>query len=360
MEASSGRIILDGGMGHELKLRGVSDGTFLAGVLVNEYCANDNVVSSIHGDYLATCDIITTNSFVAVPQRMIECGLATDEAHSNTRASELIRASVNRARAAISKHNAEMGETRRKKRIAGCVPPLTECYISSKVPSSTENLLSEYTVILTTLLECKVDILLAETLSTSREALAILRALSGIHNMGDHQIPPLWISFTIHDDGPIKLRSNESLETTCQCVIQEAESLNIPLKAVGINCSAPSAISNAVPIIAKQTEGTGIKVLAYGNCFRTSTSEWMRSCDDEKGVNTCTKKMMQAIVCTDDYDDEGYLTPESYAGYCIEWSKSGAMIIGGCCGSRPNHMACVNSAFYPSYQPTSTKLVCPI
>jgi len=53
-------------MGHELKLRGVSDGTFLAGVLVNEYCANDNVVSSIHGDYLATCDIITTNSFVAV------------------------------------------------------------------------------------------------------------------------------------------------------------------------------------------------------------------------------------------------------------------------------------------------------
>ena len=66
--------ILDGGMGHELKLRGVSDGTFLAGVLANEKkknCnTNDNdidVVESIHEDYLtAGCDIITTNSFVAV------------------------------------------------------------------------------------------------------------------------------------------------------------------------------------------------------------------------------------------------------------------------------------------------------
>ena len=65
--------ILDGGMGHELKLRGVSDGTFLAGVLANEKkdCnTNDNyvdMVESIHEDYLtAGCDIITTNSFVAV------------------------------------------------------------------------------------------------------------------------------------------------------------------------------------------------------------------------------------------------------------------------------------------------------
>ena len=67
--------ILDGGMGHELKLRGVSDGTFVAGVLANEKknCnTNDNdnyvdVVESIHEDYLiAGCDIITTNSFVAV------------------------------------------------------------------------------------------------------------------------------------------------------------------------------------------------------------------------------------------------------------------------------------------------------
>ena len=66
--------ILEGGMGHELKLRGISDGTFLSGVLANENncAANSNsddasVVESIHLDYLAAgCDVITTNSFVAV------------------------------------------------------------------------------------------------------------------------------------------------------------------------------------------------------------------------------------------------------------------------------------------------------
>jgi S-methylmethionine-dependent homocysteine/selenocysteine methylase len=60
-------IILDGGIGHELKLRGVSDGTFVAGVLANENCSTDSVVEAIHRDYLtAGCVVITTNSFVAV------------------------------------------------------------------------------------------------------------------------------------------------------------------------------------------------------------------------------------------------------------------------------------------------------
>ena len=59
--------ILDGGMGHELKLRGVSDGTFVAGLRANENDVDTNVVESIHMDYLAAgCDVITTNSFVAV------------------------------------------------------------------------------------------------------------------------------------------------------------------------------------------------------------------------------------------------------------------------------------------------------
>lgn len=72
---SANITILDGGMGHELKLRGISDGTFLSGVLANENSLaasasnsdDASVVESIHTDYLAAgCDVITTNSFVAV------------------------------------------------------------------------------------------------------------------------------------------------------------------------------------------------------------------------------------------------------------------------------------------------------
>ena len=97
---------------------------------------------------------------VKVPQRMIECGLATDEEGANKRASQLIAAAVNRAKAAITKYNTHnnWGDERVKK-IAGCVPPLSECYFANKVPMEINRMISEYTVILTTLLDCKVDIL---------------------------------------------------------------------------------------------------------------------------------------------------------------------------------------------------------
>jgi len=352
--SNNGQIItiLDGGLGHELKLRGISDGTFLAGVLANEEnCGtgdNKDTVESIHMDYLAAgCDVITTNSFVAVPQRMIECGLVTNEANSNSRASELIRASVDRARAAIIKYEKEVGKNKKKKLIAGCVPPLTECYFSRKVPTSVNDLMPEYTTIVSTLLDCKVDILLAETLSTTREALAILRSVSGIQKMGTHHIPPLWISFTIHDDRPTKLRSDEPLDTACQNIIQEASSLDLPLEAIGVNCATPNAISSAVPILTKMVEGTNIKVCAYGNCFRTTTSEWIHSLDeDSKGGegSFATDVMKQTTYCAEDFDKEGYLLPDAYAKFASEFVQKGATIIGGCCGSRPKHMYKVASA----------------
>jgi len=274
---------------------------------------------------------------------MIECGLATDKESSNMRASELIRASVNRAREALKKYEGENGGINQKRLIAGCVPPLTECYFAAKVPSSLNDLIPEYTVILSTLLDCNVDVLLAETLSSTREALAILRSLSGMQKTGGYPvIPPVWISFTIRDDRPDKLRSDESLEEACQTVIQEATSLDHPLRleAIGVNCSTPTAISDAIPILAKTVEGTNIKVSAYGNCFRTTTSEWMSSLDNDNEGNdgSTTGAAKQQTTCAEEYDEEGYLLPDAYANYALEWTKAGARIVGGCCGSRPKHM----------------------
>ena len=286
-----------------------------------------------------------------VPQRMIECGLATDENTSHKRASQFIKASVDRAKAAIAKYNkgtetecvVHQGEC--KQLIAGCVPPLSECYFANKVPTTLDSLISEYTVILTTLLECNVDILLAETLSTKREAVSILQSVSNIIHQKNQShnnmtIPLIWISFTIHDDEPTKLRSDESLEIACQSIIQEANNLNLSIDALGINCSTPRAISQAVPILTKVTEGTNIKVCAYGNCFRTTTSEWINSLGVEDDTTNDDKDMKKAMIesCDKDYDEDGYLLPSVYANFATEWIKSGAQIIGGCCGSRPKHM----------------------
>jgi S-methylmethionine-dependent homocysteine/selenocysteine methylase len=281
-----------------------------------------------------------------VPRRMIACGLATTDSDSNQRASQLIAAAVARARAAIAKHNKNFPMDKSKS-IAGCVPPLTECYFSRKVPSSVDCLIPEYGVIISTLLDCNVDILLAETLSTAREAQAILRSLHTIHQTGKHCIiPQLWISFTVHDDQPSKLRSDEPLDLVCQSILQEADVLNLPLKAVGINCSAPSAISQAVPILAKLVEGTGIKVCAYGNCFKTTTSEWMKRLNDNDHCNStsCTAAQKTDVEISAEDSDEEEITYDVYANYACEWVRSGARIIGGCCGSRPKHISAVATA----------------
>ena len=177
--------------------------------------------------------------------------------------------------------------------------------------------------------------------------MAILLSLSEIQKMSKQKnIPPLWISFTIHDDRPNKLRSDEMLETACKTTIQEANALNIQLEAIGVNCSTPSAISNAVPALAKIVEGTNIKVSAYGNCFKTTTSEWISSLDEDVVVKGESKSAGAPFRThtAEEYDEEGYLLPDAYTKFAREWAESGATIIGGCCGSRPKHMEEVASS----------------
>lgn len=334
-------ILLDGGIGHELKRRGISDGTFLAGALANEDTNGDGagVVESIHYDFLsAGCDVITTNSFVAVPSRMIECGLASNEAGANARAAELIAASVDRAKAAIAKYS---GDESTPKRIAGCVPPLSECYFADKVPQSSE-LVPGYITILSTLIDCGVDLLLAETLSTLREADAILKALSCIQRQDNNrQSPPLWISFTIHDDEPTQLRSRELLIDTCQSILNQAKLMNVYVEAMGVNCSTPPAITAALDMIKEEFDRFGVKLICYGNCFQTTTSEWIQSLNNEKEQNSSVETTKQS--CIKEYDADGYLLPEAYARYAEAWVEKGAAIIGGCCGCSPAHIKAVTS-----------------
>lgn len=265
---------------------------------------------------------------------MLECGLANDEKSASHRAATLIRLSVDRAKAAKARfEDAQSDKTKRQKKIAGCVPPLTECYFGEKVPKSTQEMVPEYHVIVSTLIECNVDIILAETLSTTREALAILQAFSKI-NTANKQIP-VWVSFTVKDDNPGELRSGDSLVDACRQIITLSKSLKLPLEAIGVNCSAPSAISKALPYISPLLRGSEIKLCAYANCFQSTTSEWIESLKIDNAQDKTTKESQEL---TEDYDRNGYILPGAYAKYAIAWALLGVQIIGGCCGSRPQHM----------------------
>lgn len=338
--------LLDGGMGHELKQRGISDGTFVAGALANE--SQPGVVEAIHHDFFAAgCDVVTTNSFVAVPPRMLECGLAVDAEEANVRASQLITASVKRAKETTRQY----GGTRK---VAGCVPPLTECYMANEVPDKAEALVPGYEVILSSLIKESVDVLIAETLTTSREAEAIICALSSVlkKQPGSTSIP-FWLSFTVDDHRPTALRSGESLVHAIAKVFDKIETSNIHLGAVGVNCSAPRALSVAVPTIVELIKTSSKtpppRVIVYGNAFQTTTSDWIRSLDgaSEGGSSDDAPTTNSLKSPDDDYDENGYMLPDVYARYALEWANTGASIIGGCCGCSPEHMRAVAALLHP-------------
>jgi S-methylmethionine-dependent homocysteine/selenocysteine methylase/quinol monooxygenase YgiN len=331
-------ILLDGGNGHELKQRGViSDGSFLAGLLANEQ--QPEMIQKLHCDFVRQggCQVITTNSFVAVPERVKQDLVKTGDnnflVEQRTRA--LIMAAVKCARAAANEINANI-------QVAGTVPPLTECYVASAVPPNANDMVPAYKFLLETLLQASVDILLAETLSTSREAIAIVRALA-LLNRGRAAIPPLWIALTIDDfHRPTALRSGESLELALESIAKEAQAESVQIDVIGVNCASPAAVTRAIPVlskIAKAAIGTKPGVLAYANAFRTTTSEWLASIN--LSVNNNIQDANDESGSEDDYDSQGLLLPEAYGRHAKEWQALGATIIGGCCGCSPMHMYAV-------------------
>jgi len=385
--------ILDGGTGHELKQRGISsDGSFFAGVLANE--RNQVMVEGVHCDFLNNgCDVVTTNSFVAVPLVMRQRGWSPDDESAKQRAQELIVASVGCAkRAAANCSGYTNTNTRGAPLVAGCVPPLTECYVGSKVPNEISELVPIYRFIIEVLLAEGVDLLLAETLTTTREAIAILQTISLICQKEKQQpskMIQLWISFTIDDYSPETLRSGELLVTSIASVLDTAATLQtiLCLDAIGVNCSAPYAISRAIPLVASTisiatspsvnstTDTTASchkssivqkqkallvhvpRILAYGNAFQTTTSEWLRSTNTNTNNTADSCNFINASLTTvvdknqkqqphssfvvppaTDYDKNGCMLPEVYAKYTSEWVEAGASIVGGCCGCSPRHM----------------------
>lgn len=353
-------LLLDGGNGHELKQRGIiaEDGSFFAGMLANE--VHPEIVKAVHHDFCnCGCEVLTTNSFVTVPQRVEESMFSTtttafDDCHqrSNQEASvqkrtqDLIRAAVECARSAATEFEASKNKNRQAIRVAGTVPPLTECYIASAVPNDIFHLVSSYEIIILTLREAGVDLLLAETLSTVREGVAVTRALSQVTTTKTNTTP-LWLSFTIDDFAePPRLRSGEFLEEAVTAVLDEAKQSGIQLEAIGINCASPKAVTEGVvclnAILPNQDLQSVPRVLAYANAFQTTTSEWLASQrkDDDEGIKL-PADLGKRKPHVSEYDKDGVILPKAYADYVSQWIDSGASIVGGCCGCSPMHLKVV-------------------
>jgi S-methylmethionine-dependent homocysteine/selenocysteine methylase len=281
------KLILDGATGTELNRRGVDTGLPLwsANALMNERDAK--ILQQIHEDYLrAGADIITTNTFRTHRRALAPSGNAD-------RALGLTRKAVEIARAAIASVRSDP-----PKFVAGSISTLEDCYRPDLVPPDDE-LRTEHSERIHHLTECGVDLILIETINTIREA-AIMAKLATITGT------PVVVSFVCNREG--KILSGETLTDAA------GQLLPLGICAIGVNCGPTPNL--AKPLAELQTAcEKDFPLIAYGN---------IGYADEEVGwVNT---------------DSEN---PNAYCEHAVHWP---AKIVGGCCGTTPEHIAQLKSA----------------
>jgi S-methylmethionine-dependent homocysteine/selenocysteine methylase len=288
-------ILTDGGMGQELVRRSRTPPTPLwsGRVLLDE----PELVRDLHVEFIeAGARVITVNAYAATPERLAREGAEELFEPLQQRALDLAHSARDRARGE--------GDVS----IAGCLSPLFGSY-HPELTISFEETLATYRRIVAQQAE-RVDLMLCETMASAEEARAAATAAAESGR-------PVWVSWTLRDDGPPRLRSGETLAVAARALE------GIPLAARLVNCSRPEAVDAALP----ELVALGGPVGAYANAFTAVDAL-------EHGGT------VDVLAARDD------LGPERYAGFALRWAERGAAIVGGCCETGPEHIAALRDRLH--------------
>jgi S-methylmethionine-dependent homocysteine/selenocysteine methylase len=284
-------LLLDGGMGRELRFRGVDvpETIWSAGALMTD----PDVVRQIHSDYItAGADIVTANTYGVIKDDLAKVGIEDRFAELNTLACHL--ALEARAR------------SQRDVLIAGSLPPLRGSFRPDLVGpgDEIEALYQEQA----DLLALHVDLLLCETMSSAAEGRAAARAACRTGK-------PVWVAWTLHEIRPGELRSGDSIDDAVAALD------GLPVSGFLANCCAPERVTDAMP---RLMSSGGEWIGGYANTFTPIPQDWTLGGEKETdGLLTLRSD----------------LDPASYTAHVADWLAAGATVVGGCCGTRPAHTA---------------------
>ena len=316
---SSSITLLDGSIGHTLKARGVipPDATFLA---VADLAASDNPapLSALAREYAAAgCSILTSPNFGVTPTTLARAGRPDADLEALTSACV----------AAVRTEGAT---------VAGCLPPLgPDCYAPAP-PEVAVTAPAVYERIASALLASGVDLLLAETVSSSADAAAAFTGATAAAAAASTATVPLWVAWTLEDGAwPPKLRGGEYLADAAASLMatearrrrageEEAQGSNsspppLSIAAHLINCCTPASVTAGIAVL-RAVLPPGVAVGGYANGFARTTTAWLEGKEKDK---------------------DGLIMPAAYASAAAEWVDSGATILGGCCGVGPDHLRAV-------------------
>jgi S-methylmethionine-dependent homocysteine/selenocysteine methylase len=283
--ASGPPLLLDAAMGTELQRRETD--TSLPLWSARALIADPEVVWTIHGDEVAAgADILTANTFRTHARSLARGG-------AGERAAELSALAVRLAHQAAATPGREVF-------IAGSLSPLEDCYRPDLVPDDAA-LAREHGAQAQFLADAGVDLLLAETHNTVREAAAAARAAreTGL---------PFVVS--VVTDGAGRLLSGETLSAAAEAL------LPLSPDALGVNCVPAGKLAGDLAGLAAAAPGRPLA--AYGNLGLPAEGPGWRFTDE--------------------------LEPEDYAREAARWLGLGARIVGGCCGTTPAHTRALRAA----------------
>jgi methionine synthase / methylenetetrahydrofolate reductase(NADPH) len=285
-------IVADGAMGTMLYTKGV----FINRCFDELNLSSPQLVKEVHQEYVkAGAEILETNTFGATRVRLGAFGFA-----------EKLKA-INEAGVRLAREAA--GE---RAFVAGAIGPLG-AQIEPLGPLSFEDVRAAFREQAETLVAAGVDLLVLETfydLSELREALTAVR-----ESAGDEMV--IVAHVTINDDGTLRCGSSTEAFTRALDAL--------PVDVIGVNCSAgPKAV---LETIEKMGQYTQKPLSAMPNAGLPATVEG-------RNIYLCS--------------------PEYMAQYARRFVQAGVRLIGGCCGTTPEHIKQIRGEIR-SLQPAQTR-----
>ncbi len=278
-----GPLLCDGGMGTELYARGIS----------YEHCfeqlnlTRPELIKAIHLDYVAAgAQIIETNTFGANRYRLAEHGLE-----------QAVR-KINRAGAKIAREVRELSET--PIFLAGNIGPLGHLLtpLGDIEPAAARAAFLEQAA---ALLEAGVDLFLLETFSDLRE---IQEALAAVRSLTDLPVVAL---MSFGEDGTVA--SGEEPWQVAKTMQEQGADV------VGANCALGPASMFDIIATMRQNNDKQVFIAAQPNAGLP------------KRVGS---RFMYGA------------TPEYFAASTQRFLEAGVQLVGGCCGTTPQHIAAMS------------------
>ena len=281
-------VLADGAMGTVLYARGV----FINRCYDELNLSDPNLILSIHEDYLqAGAEIIETNTFGANRFRLTRHGLASKVAEINA-------AGVRLARQAVDHLKEKQAGTAF---VAGSIGPLG-IRLEPLGKTGLDEARAAFAEQIQALAEAGVDLLIIETMPALNEAREALLA-------AEETAPQLPVLVMVTVDDESNCLDGSSPEQAAALLTEWGAG------AIGVNCSTgPSTVLTAL--------------------------ECMRSATDLPLAAMPNAGMPRAIEGRNIY----LCSPEYMASFARKAIAAGAQIVGGCCGTTPNHTRAMRSA----------------